>query len=81
MQAVTDAVLPPSLDQWVFEWFAQRLRRHAAGRGATPTNNVCRRTAHAGDNTDGGDQCFCIVAARVIGKLLLVRRLVKLEEK
>ena len=36
--------------------------RHAAAPGATPTKNVYLRTAHAGDNVDGGDQHFCIVA-------------------
>jgi hypothetical protein len=37
------------------------------GAAATPTNNLCLRTAQAGDNIDGGDQCFCIVDVRVIG--------------
>jgi hypothetical protein len=39
-----------------------RSGRHAAAPGVTPTHNLFLRADHAGDDIDGGDRCFCIVA-------------------
>ena len=51
-----------------------RVGRHAAAPGATPTNNVYLRTAHAGDNVDGGDQHFCIVVHAAVSTRCRFRR-------